>query len=184
MKYPLLCAALTLVAMPLLAADPPPQPGDDGSNVRFTLTIVNSGPGREASERSVHALALDGRTTRLLTGWRLPIPTTTFNTSTSVGSDVVPVTSYQYQDVGVAVRLEGRIVAERRIRVRGKAEVSSVEDASPSPTPPSTPSIGTFDHEFEIILDDGVESKLVEVPRPDGGSIGLRLAAEIDDRHR
>ena len=45
----------------------------------------------------------------------------------------------------------------------------------------NAPKVGTFSHEFDVILADGVETTLAEVPKPDGGSLSLALAASILD---
>jgi hypothetical protein len=91
-------AVVTFVSLPLLAADEPPRPGDDGTNVQFEISLTDVSGVGDTSERSIQALALDGTRIGLLTGWRIPIPTTTFNTANTAGSNIVPVTSYQYQE--------------------------------------------------------------------------------------
>jgi len=32
-----------------------------------------------------------------------PIPTTTFNTSQTIGGNIVPITAFQYKDVGIKI---------------------------------------------------------------------------------
>jgi hypothetical protein len=41
------------------------------------------------------------------------------------------------------------------------------------------PKVGAFSHRFDVILGDGVDSTLVEVPKPDGGSLAIALSATI-----
>ena len=42
-------------------------------------------------------------------GDRVPIPVTSFNTANTAGSNVVPITSYQYQNVGIQVDITPRV---------------------------------------------------------------------------
>ena len=179
MKKLIALALVTLVSLPLLAADERPRRGDDGANVQFDLTLADRNAGGGRSERSVQALALDGSRIRLSTGWRIPIPTTTFNTANTVGSDIVPVTSYQYQDVGVSASFENRIVGGNRIRIAGQIEVSAIDQGDDAASEAAGPRVGAFSHEFDVILVDGVETTLAEVPKPDGGTMTLALSAAI-----
>ncbi|NIM61145.1 MAG: hypothetical protein GTO30_05645, partial [Acidobacteria bacterium] len=50
----------------------------------------------------------EGEEAEILIGDRVPIPTTTFNTSNTIGSSVVPITSFTYQNVGITVRVKPR----------------------------------------------------------------------------
>ncbi len=180
MKKPMLIVLASLAATSLVfAEDPPSRPEDSGVNLLFTLTIADQSRDGETTERSVRLLALNGRSARLLTGWRYPIPTTTFNTSNTTGTgEIVPITSYRYQEVGVSVSLKGWTVSEDRIRVEGRVEVSAVKEAA-EPAGSTLPKVGTFSHEFEVILTDGVEQVLAEAPRPDEASIGLAISGAI-----
>lgn len=180
MKKPMLIVLAFLAATSLaFAEDPPSRSEDSGANLMFTLTIADQSRDGEMTKRSVRLLALNGRPARLLTGWRYPIPTTSFNTSNTTGTgEIVPVTSYSYQDVGVAVSLKGWTVSEDRIRVEGRVEVSAVKEAAEA-AGSTLPKVGTFSHEFDVILTDGVEQVLAEAPRPDEASIGLAISGAI-----
>ena len=48
----------------------------------------------------------EGQKAQLIIGDKIPIPTTQFNTGTTVGGAIVPVTSFQYQDVGIKIDVE------------------------------------------------------------------------------
>ena len=180
MKKPMLIVLATLAATSLaFAEDPPSRPENNGVNLLFTLTIADQSGDGERTERSVRLLAFNGRPTKLLTGWRHPIPTTRFNTSNATGTGaIVPVTSYSYQDVGVMVSLKGWTVSEDRIRVEGRVEVSAVKEGA-EPADSTLPKVGTFNHEFDVILTDGVEQVLAEAPRPAEASIRLAISGAI-----
>ena len=45
----------------------------------------------------------EGEKARLVIGDRVPIPVTSFNTANTVGGNIVPITSFQYQDVGITI---------------------------------------------------------------------------------
>lgn len=84
-------------------------------------------------------------------GDQVPIPNTTFNTSNTVGSNVVPITSFTYQNVGIQVSLEPRIHHNREITLQLQAEISSVASVSQG----GQPTIGTREVETVIRLRDG-----------------------------
>ena len=52
----------------------------------------------------------------ILIGERVPIPTTSFNTSSMIGTNIVPITSYTYQNVGITL---GRCVINSTVGVAG-----------------------------------------------------------------
>jgi hypothetical protein len=149
-------------------------------NVLITVTVGETGPDSSGSEKSYELLALSGQETELLTGWRYPIPTSTFNTS-SKGGKVTPVTSFSYQNLGMTVMLETRVVGESRIRIHGAIEVSGVDrELESGDAPREVPKLGTFNHRFNAILKDGVTAMISKVPHPGGGSIVVKLRADID----
>jgi len=52
----------------------------------------------------------EGEKAQLVIGDRVPIPVTTINTQQAIGqSGVIPVTSFQYQDVGIKLDIEARV---------------------------------------------------------------------------
>ena len=66
-------------------------------------------------------------------GWRTsaapavsPIPLTTFNTSNTVGGNVVPITSFQYQDVGIRIDLEPRVHHNQEVTLKIKVAVDQI----------------------------------------------------------
>lgn len=186
MKRLLPLALVLLVALPALAQDAPQprtRPGDDNDNLRFVITVADRDPAGAIAEHAVEALLLDGERARLQTGWRIPIPTTTFNTVAS--GDKVPVTSFSYQDVGVEVSLHCRTVEDGRIRASGEVELSSVDQegpgASPAQASPPVPTVGTFRYAFDVKLTNGAASTVAEVPKPGGGTMTLTIQGTIEE---
>jgi len=51
----------------------------------------------------------EGEKAEILIGDRVPIPSTSFNTSQTVGGNIVPITSFTYQNVGITVQVEPRV---------------------------------------------------------------------------
>ncbi len=105
----------------------------------------------------------EGEKGSLVIGDRQPIPVTTFNTSTTVGSNVVPITSYQYQDVGIKIDVEPRVHHNREITLKLKVEVSQVNGY----TNGDYPIIGTRTIDTVIRLKDGETSMLVGLYKED-----------------
>src|SRR5215470_14074184 len=71
----------------------------------------------------------EGQKAQLIIGDKVPIPTTTFNTGTTVGGNIVPVTSFQYQDVGIKIDVEPRVHHNREITMKLALEVSQLGES-------------------------------------------------------
>lgn len=97
----------------------------------------------------------DGETALLHIGDRVPIPTTTFNTSQTIGGNIVPITSFQYQDVGIKIEIEPRIHHNDEITLNLKVEVSNVTDEVAGTQGARQPIISTRAIESTIRLHDG-----------------------------
>lgn len=170
-------AGFAIAAVPLVTVAEPPRSAEDGlANVVLTLTIAEAEHGAPARRRSLRGLARDGSELQLKSGWRLPIAATTGDVAAGGGT-----TSVSYQEVGVSLRLELRTVGEKRIRARGEIEVSSVNPGKGANAAAGTPLIGTFSQRLDVVLRDGVDTTLAEVPKPDGGSLTLILSVAAQE---
>src|SRR5262249_7196330 len=96
----------------------------------------------------------EGQKAQLIIGDKIPIPVTTFNTATTVGSNIVPVTSFQYQDVGIKIDVEPRVHHNREITMKLTVEVSQL-GAPVTFGGQSQPTIGTRTIASNIRLKDG-----------------------------
>ena len=56
----------------------------------------------------------------------MPIPVTSFSTSNISGGNVVPATSYQYQDVGIKIEVEPRVHHNKEVTLKLMTEVSNI----------------------------------------------------------
>ncbi len=103
----------------------------------------------------------EGEKAQLVIGDRVPIPVTTINTQQAIGqSGVVPVTSYQYQDVGIKVDVEARVHHNREVSLKLTVEISEVK-----PTTGEQPTISTRTITSNIRLKDGETSFLAGLIR-------------------
>ena len=68
----------------------------------------------------------EGEKAALIIGDKMPIPTTTFNTSNTVGGSIVPITSFQYQDVGIKINIEPRVHHNLEVTLKLHVEVSQL----------------------------------------------------------
>ena len=68
----------------------------------------------------------EGERASLMIGDQVPIPVTSFNTSGSIGSNVVPITAFQYKDVGIQIEVEPRVHHNHEISLDLKVEISNV----------------------------------------------------------
>jgi len=95
--------------------------------------------------------ATEGERVSIHMGDQVPIPNTTFSASQTVGGNIVPITSYTYQNVGIQIQLEPRVHHNREVTLRMELEVSritSINDAG-------QPTIGTRQVSTVIRLKDG-----------------------------
>ncbi len=69
---------------------------------------------------------IDGDKVTLKIGNKVPIPQTTFSPIAAGGLSIQPVTSFQYQDVGIIMEMEPRINSKDEVTLKIKIEVSSI----------------------------------------------------------
>ncbi len=108
----------------------------------------------------------DGEQANLVIGDRVPIPVTTFNSAQTVGSNIVPITSFQYQDIGIRLEIEPRIHHNREITLNIQVEVANVA-GSVEGTGGQQPIIGTRNIQSTIRLKDGETNFLAGLIRDD-----------------
>lgn len=104
----------------------------------------------------------EGERARLQIGDRVPIPVTSFNTANTVGSNVVPITSFQYQDVGITIEVEPRVHHNNEISLKVGVEISNIAG-----NVDNQPIIGTRNIETTIRLQDGETNFLAGLIRTD-----------------
>lgn len=110
----------------------------------------------------------DGEKANLTIGDRVPIPLTTFNTQNVGGAGgIVPITSFQYQDVGIRVELEPRVHHNQEVTLKLKVEVSNVGEFVEGSGGQKQPIIGTRTIESTIRLKDGETNFLAGLIRTD-----------------
>ncbi len=111
----------------------------------------------------------EGEKGNLTIGDRVPIPTTTFNTSNVSGSNIVPVTSFQYQEVGIKIEIEPRVHHNEEVSLKVNVEVSSIADFVSGSGGQQQPVIGTRNIQTNIRLRDGETNFLAGLIRTEEG---------------
>ncbi|HEY3173333.1 MAG TPA: secretin N-terminal domain-containing protein [Thermoanaerobaculia bacterium] len=109
----------------------------------------------------------EGQKAQLVIGDRVPIPTTTFNTGTTVGGNIVPVTSFQYQDVGIKIEVEPRVHHNKEVTLKLTIEVSNLNGFVQVQAGQNQPIIGTRTIASSIRLKDGETNLLAGLFRSD-----------------
>jgi general secretion pathway protein D len=109
----------------------------------------------------------EGQKAQLVIGDRVPIPTTTFNTGTTIGGNIVPVTSFQYQDVGIKIEVEPRVHHNKEITLKLTIEVSNLNGFVEVTAGQRQPIIGTRTIASSIRLKDGETNFLAGLFRTD-----------------
>ncbi len=98
----------------------------------------------------------EGEKGNLTIGDRVPIPTTTFNTQNQGGGGgVIPVTSFQYQEVGIQIEIEPRVHHNEEVTLKINVEVSNIADFVTGSGGQQQPVIGTRNIQTNIRLRDG-----------------------------
>jgi general secretion pathway protein D len=123
----------------------------------------------------------EGKSGKLTIGDKIPIPVTTFNTGTTAGGNIVPVTSFQYTDVGIKIDIEPRVHHNKEVTLKLKIEVSNVGESIQIQGGGSQPIIGTRSIESTIRLKDGETNFLAGLIRTDesGSKSGIPGLSEI-----
>ncbi len=124
----------------------------------------------------------EGEKASLVIGDRVPIPLTTFNTQNVGGQGgIVPITSFQYQDVGIRIDLEPRVHHNQEVTLKIKVEVSNINGQVQGSGGQSQPIIGTRTIDSVIRLQDGETNFLAGLIRTDENSSdrGLPGLSEI-----
>ena len=101
-------------------------------------------------------------------GDRVPIPLTTFNTQNAgTAGGIVPITSFQYQDVGIKIEIEPRVHHNQEVTLKLKIEVSNLNGNVSGSNGESQPIIGTRMIDSVIRLQDGETNFLAGLIRTD-----------------
>jgi general secretion pathway protein D len=110
----------------------------------------------------------EGEKASLVIGDRVPIPLTTFNTQNAGATGgIVPITSFQYQDVGIRIDMEPRVHHNQEVTLKIKVEVSNLNGNVAGSGGQSQPIIGTRTIDSTIRLQDGETNFLAGLIRSD-----------------
>jgi general secretion pathway protein D len=124
----------------------------------------------------------DGEKANLTIGDRVPIPLTTFNTQNVGGAGgIVPITSFQYQDVGIRIDLEPRVHHNQEVTLKVKVEVSNLGGSIQGSGGQEQPIIGTRTIDSTIRLKDGETNFMAGLIRTDetSGESGIPGLSDI-----
>ncbi|MEO8587358.1 MAG: secretin N-terminal domain-containing protein [Acidobacteriota bacterium] len=106
----------------------------------------------------------EGEKAQLVIGDRVPIPVTTISTQPAIGQPgVIPITSYQYQDVGIKIDMEPRVHHNKEVSLKLTIEVSQLGAFNKD----GQPTIGTRTITSSIRLKDGETNFLAGLIRKD-----------------
>lgn len=107
----------------------------------------------------------EGEKAEILIGDRVPIPTTSFNTNQTVGGNVVPITSFTYQNVGITLQIEPRVHHNQEVTLKVQVEVSQLGEPVDTGNGQKQPVIGTRNIQTTIRLRDGETNLLAGLIR-------------------
>jgi general secretion pathway protein D len=141
------------------------------NNFGFTIPSVTLKAIKTATNAQVLARPQlrisEGEKAQLTIGDKVPIPTTTLNTQFAQGNGaVVPITSFQYQDVGIKIEMEPRVHHNREVTLKMTIEVSNL-NGKVTQNGQDQPIIGTRTISSTIRLKDGETNFLAGLFRVD-----------------
>jgi len=114
----------------------------------------------------------EGEKASLLIGDRVPIPVTSFNTGyQGAPGSVTPITSFQYQDIGIKIDVEPRVHHNREVTLKLMVEVSNLGDTVSVGPGQEAVTIGTRTITSVIRLKSGESSLLAGLIRRDIGEV-------------
>ncbi len=96
----------------------------------------------------------------LIIGQKIPIATTTFNTTQTIGGNIVPITAFNYQDVGIKLDIEPKVHHNNEVTLKLKVEVSDLGTPIQVSGQPDQYPINTRNIDTVIRLKDGETSLL------------------------
>jgi len=109
----------------------------------------------------------EGEKAKLHIGDKYPIPVTAFNSGNTIGGNVVPITSFQYQDIGIKIDVEPRVHHNREVTLKLKVEVSNLAGEVEVGPGQNAVVIGTRNIDSVIRLKNGETSLLAGLFRND-----------------
>ncbi|HXI02508.1 MAG TPA: secretin N-terminal domain-containing protein, partial [Candidatus Saccharimonadales bacterium] len=121
---------------------------------QVTLDFLKSDSGTQIIAKP-QLRVTEGEKANLHIGDSVPIPTTTFNTAGTVGTNVVPITSFTYQEVGIVIEIEPRVHHNNEISLKLNVEVSQLGDQVSTGQNQSAPAINTRQINTVIRLKNG-----------------------------
>ncbi len=132
----------------------------------ITFSFIKSNSDAELLAKPQLRIA-EGEKAQLTIGDRIPIPVTTINTQQAVGgTGVIPITSFQYQDVGIKIEMEPRVHHNKEITLKLTVEVSQ-QSGFVETNGQRQPIIGTRTITSTIRLKDGETNILAGLIRKD-----------------
>jgi general secretion pathway protein D len=132
-----------------------------------TLTFIKDNTDAELLAKPQLRIA-EGEKAQLVIGDRVPIPVTTINTQQAVGgTGVIPITSFQYQDVGIKIDMEPRVHHNKEVTLKLTVEVSQITSYVTAADGTKQPVIGTRTITSTIRLKDGETNFLAGLIRKD-----------------
>jgi general secretion pathway protein D len=125
----------------------------------------------------------EGEKAEIVIADRVPIPNTSFNSSQTIGGNVVPITSFTYQNVGITLQIEPRVHHNKEVSLKVQVEVSNIAGSTTvgaGEGAQTVPIIGTRQVQTVIRLRDGETNLLAGLIKKDD-SVGKSGVAGITD---
>ncbi len=124
-----------------------------GPNVRVDVTITDQ-TGTTPPIKKVMSVTAS-RMSSIRSGVNVPVPSTTFGTA-NTPTTTVPVTSYNYRNMGLSLDLRDVEVRDNLIRLYMTVEYSPLDDTEKPAAAAGAPvSYSNFSQSFSLVLENG-----------------------------
>jgi len=148
------------------------------SNILVTIRLGEMDGAARVPVKTYQLVAqTGGHPVELMSGSRVPIPVTKFQTSTPPDGEIIPITSYVYQNVGFTVEIEVRLTEAGKIELHAEIEDSRV--ASWGAAPGEQPVISAGQQNIHALLTAGEPLQILRVDDSETGSSYLEIEADI-----
>ncbi|MDX1389135.1 MAG: hypothetical protein R3344_08090 [Acidobacteriota bacterium] len=147
-----------------------------GANVVVTIRMGTIEDANKTTLSTSRVVAVHGGgEVELMSGLRVPIAVTSFQASTPPSGEIVPMTSYTYQNVGFTAQIRVWVRDDGRIDLRAEIEQSNVVGGGD----PASPWIETDHQKVRAVLTENTPLEIMRIEDVDGRTTFYEIEADV-----
>jgi hypothetical protein len=167
---------IALVVVPSIV----PAQGDGYENVLIKVQVTRDDRDGGETRKAYELLTRNGRPAELLAGNRVPFAASATVPGKEGETGTIPVAAYTYQNLGITIQAEPKILDDSRMNVSGQIEITDAEPGAAGSIGPQ-PIVTTFRQQFAATLTAGKPTTVARFSRHDGGTMDIVLEGRIVD---